>query len=372
MVAYRPHLFGCESGRGKLPAALPGNPAEGVVEIIVPPARCGLLDAARTLTDPALRAAVGGLSAPMSRIASYHFGWCDAGGLPAEGESGKSVRSALVLGCAEAVGGEPCGAVPAAVAAELVHNASLLHDDIIDGDTTRRNRPTAWTVFGLPAAILAGDALFFLAVQVLTEQPPRRSGGEIRHLTATVQRLIDGEHADTTFENRSRVSLPECLAMAVAKTGALLECACTLGAIYGGATAGQTRALGQFGAHLGIAFQLIDDLLGIWGDPDVTGKPAASDLINRKKTVPVVVAMTSGTAAGQRLAAMYHGAQPLNTEAVARAAILIEQAGGRARTQELAEHHVRAALELLGAARPAQAPAAELTELAHLITNRDH
>jgi geranylgeranyl diphosphate synthase type I len=282
------------------------------------------------------------------------------------------VRAALVLGCAEAVGGVVGGAVPAAVAAELVHNASLLHDDIIDGDTTRRNRPAAWTVFGVPAAILAGDALFFLAVQVLADQPPQSGGEAILRLTATVQRLIDGEHADTAFETRSKVSLHECLAMAVAKTGALVECACTLGAIYGGATVGQTHALGQFGLHLGIAFQLVDDLLGIWGDPDVTGKPAASDLINRKKTVPVVMALTSGTTAGERMAAMYDDDQPSNAQAAARAAILIEQAGGRAHTQALADHHIQAALELLYAARPAKAPAAELTELAHLITNRDY
>jgi geranylgeranyl diphosphate synthase type I len=308
----------------------------------------------------------------MSRIVGYHFGWCAADGAPAEAGAGKAVRSALVLGCAEAVGGEAGGAVPAAVAAELVHNASLLHDDIIDGDTTRRNRPAAWTVFGVPAAILAGDALFFLAVQVLADQPPHPGGEVVPCLTAAVQRLIDGEHADTAFETRSAVSLHECLAMAVAKTGALLECACTLGAIYGGATASQAHALGQFGVHLGVAFQLVDDLLGIWGDPDVTGKPAASDLINRKKTVPVVVALTSGTTAGGRLAAMYDHDQPSNIQAAARAAVLIEQAGARARTQALADHHIQAALERLYAARPAKAPAAELVELAHLITNRDH
>jgi len=338
----------------------------------VPQARCGLLQAARTLTDPALRAAVGGLSPAISRIVGYHFGWCDVDGVPTKDGAGKAVRAALALGCAEAVGGEVGGAVPAAVAAELVHNASLLHDDIIDGDTTRRNRPAVWTVFGVPAAILAGDALFFLAVQVLADRPPHSGGEAIPRLSTTVQRLIEGEHADTAFETRRKVSLDECLAMAVAKTGALLECACTLGAIYGGATASQTHALGQFGVHLGIAFQLVDDLLGIWGDPDVTGKPAASDLINRKKTVPVVTALTSGTTAGERLAAMYDDDQPSNIQTAASAAILIEQAGGRAHTQALVDHHIQTALEHLHAARPARSPVAELTELAQLVTNRDH
>lgn len=308
----------------------------------------------------------------MSRIVGYHLGWCDADGVPTEDRAGKAVRAALALGCAEAVGGKAGGAVPAAVAAELVHNASLLHDDIIDGDATRRSRPAVWTVFGVPAAILAGDALFFLAIQVLADRPPPSGGEAIPCLSATVQRLIDGENADIGFETRRKVSLDDCLAMTIAKTGALLECACTLGAIYGCATAGQARALGQFGVHLGIAFQLIDDLLGIWGDPDVTGKPAASDLINRKKTVPVVAALTSGTTAGERLAEMYDRGQPSNTQAAARAAILIEQAGGRARTRALADHHIQLALELLDAARPAKSPAAGLTELAHLITNRYH
>jgi geranylgeranyl diphosphate synthase type I len=267
-----------------------------------------VLAGARTLVDPALRAAVATLPPAMSQIAGYHFGWQDHTGTTAGtrlgGGWGKAVRSALVLGCAQAVGGRAADAIPAAVAVELVHNASLLHDDIIDGDSQRRHRPTVWAVFGKPAAILAGDALFFLSIEVLADGPAAIAVEAITRLTSTVQCLIDGEHADTLFEQHPEVSIEQCLNMATAKTAALIECACTLGALYGKASSDQVNALGRFGGHLGLAFQLADDLLGIWGDSVRTGKPGGSDLRNRKKTLPVITALTSDTPAGRQLAAL--------------------------------------------------------------------
>jgi len=132
-----------------------------------------VLDRTRVLVDPELRAAVDSLPGSMRRIARYHFGWEQADGTPSAGHAGKAIRPALVLTAASALGGPKAreAAVRAAAAVELVHNFTLLHDDVMDRDPTRRHRPTAWTVFGDADAILAGDALQALALGLLAEDP---------------------------------------------------------------------------------------------------------------------------------------------------------------------------------------------------------
>jgi geranylgeranyl diphosphate synthase type I len=286
-----------------------------------------VLAASRASVEPVLRVAIDTLPLAMMRIAGYHFGWWDENGHPEQAGGGKAIRPALVLLSAEAVGGVPAVVVPAAAAVELVHNFSLLHDDVMDGDLTRRHRRTAWSVFGRNAAILAGDALLALALDVLaaTGHPIAMEG--IRMLTAAVQDLVEGQSADLDFEQRVEVELVECLRMAERKTGALMGCACAVGACWGGAHREQVERLRRFGVHLGVAFQHVDDLLGIWGDPVVTGKPVYSDLRSRKKSLPVVAALTSDTPAGRELAALYLGDQPSSDSELAHAAELIEIAG---------------------------------------------
>ncbi|MEO3754565.1 polyprenyl synthetase family protein [Streptomyces sp. B6B3] len=335
------------------------------------------LHRARALVDPALREWVGRLPAPVSRVASYHFGWTDSAGRPDDAPAGKALRPALVLGCAEAVGGSAEAALVPAVAVELVHNFSLLHDDILDGDTTRRHRATAWTVFGSSAALLAGDALLIHASRVLADRPvwPRTDTG-IRWLSEAATLLIEGEQTDLSFEERSHVTLVESLAMTERKTAALLSCSCALGSLWGGGSPDQTEELRRFGLHLGMAFQLADDLLGIWGDPSVTGKPAGADLSSRKKSLPVVAALDSGTAAGSRLAELYGRPEPpedaqARAEEVALLAALVAEAGGRSWAEEMAEEQLGRALSCLRAASPEGPAAARLAALARFAVRRD-
>ncbi|BCJ74270.1 dimethylallyltransferase [Catellatospora sp. IY07-71] len=326
----------------------------------------------RTLVDPAMCAAIGTLRPAMRRIAGYHFGWWDADGTPATRDGGKAIRPALVLVSAEAVGGEAAAAVPGAVAVELVHNFSLLHDDIMDGDVTRRHRPTAWTVFGQAPAILAGDALLSLGFDVLAAcgHPAVPEAG--RRLNEAVQELIDGQSADLEFEERDDVRLTECLSMAEAKTAALLGGACGLGALLGGGNAAQIAALTEFGRRTGLAFQFVDDLLGIWGDPAITGKPVHSDLAGRKKSLPVIAALTSGTPAGIELAALYRRQGPLSPAELAHAADLVDAAGARAWARARADALLTQALRRLHAADLSLVPAAQLHALARLATHRHH
>lgn len=332
------------------------------------------------LVEPQLRAALAILPAPILEIVNYHFGWLDPPTSPHSADRtpegamgrGKAIRPALVLACALAVGGDTTAALPAAVSVELVHNFSLLHDDVMDADLTRRHRPTAWSVFGSSAAILAGDALLMLAFDVLAATDHQRGGQAIRWLAATVADLIAGQHADISFEQRDDVRLDECLAMARGKTAALLSCSCALGALFGGAEQQSIERLRRFGQDLGLAFQHIDDLLGIWADPRLTGKPVYSDLRNAKKSLPVVAALTAEGAAALELASRYRSG-PITSEAeLARTAALIEQAGGRAYSQTQADQLLTSALAHLHDARPTANGGRWLRALAQLATHRDH
>ncbi|NML54379.1 polyprenyl synthetase family protein [Streptomyces sp. R302] len=335
------------------------------------PGAVALLDRTRTAVDPQIRSTVETLPGSIRRVAMYHFGWEDADGAPAAGQAGKAIRPALVLAAARALGAEEGGAVKAAAAVELAHNFTLLHDDIVDEDPTRRHRPTAWTVFGIPDALMAGDAMNALALRLLVEDPHPASSAAAARLAACVIELCAGQQADCAFETRGprEVSLDECLAMATAKTGALLGCSCALGALYAGAGEEEVAALDAFGREAGLAFQLIDDLIGIWGDPERTGKPAGADLVARKKSLPVVAALASGTAAGEELAELY-SRTTLDERAVRAAAAAVERAGGRDWAQAQAAERMGRAVEHLARAVPDLSAAGDLLSLAEFVTRR--
>ncbi|GAA1924361.1 family 2 encapsulin nanocompartment cargo protein polyprenyl transferase [Streptomyces durmitorensis] len=333
-----------------------------------------ILTSARLSVDPELRRAIDSLPGTMRRIALYHFGWEHADGTPAAGHAGKAIRPALVLAAVRALGGDQAVAVRAAAAVELTHNFTLLHDDVIDRDTTRRHRPTAWTVFGEPDAILAGDALQALAQRMLAEDPHPGASAAAARLASCVVELCEGQHADCALERRSpdEVTLDECLAMAEAKTGALLGCACAIGALYAGAGHGAVEALDGFGREAGLAFQLIDDLIGIWGDPGHTGKPARADLAARKKSLPVVAALASGTPAAAELAELYGRPSPGPGKDgdLERMAHAVEAAGGRDWALMHAADRMSRAINQLARAVPAPESAGGLLALAEFVTRR--
>ncbi|MDT3395865.1 polyprenyl synthetase family protein [Streptomyces sp. B1866] len=314
-----------------------------------------LLERGRTLATPVLRAAVSRLAPPMDAVAAYHFGWVDAQGRPVAGDGGKAVRPALALLSAEAAGRAPDTGVPGAVAVELVHNFSLLHDDLMDGDEQRRHRDTVWKVHGPAQAILVGDALFALANEVLLELGTVEAGRAARRLTTATRKLIDGQAQDISYEHRERVTVEECLEMEGNKTGALLACAASIGAVLGGADDATADTLERYGYHLGLAFQAVDDALGIWGDPVATGKQAWSDLRQRKKSLPVVAALAAGGAASDQLARLLADDAgkteaefaDFDEEEFATRAALIEKAGGRDWTSQEARRQYATAVAAL-------------------------
>jgi geranylgeranyl diphosphate synthase type I len=316
------------------------------------------LDRARELVDVPLFNAVARLSPELQPPVQHHLG----GG-------GKHVRAAVALVAAEACGASVEAAVPGAVAIELVHNFSLLHDDVIDGDRQRRHRSTVWAEFGVGAAIIAGDALAVLAMEVLLEHPNPYAPRAAIELARGTQAMIDGQADDIAFESRPLVSVEECLRMGERKTGALLSCAAALGAILAGAPEASVQAMRDYGRHLGIAFQAVDDLLGIWGDPSVTGKPVGSDLRQHKKTLPVVAAIAAADGLAGEIVALLRGR--LSDRDVATAAQFVDRYGGREAAMETAEQHLAAALEALNRTPLVPAPAMELAEIASFVVGRD-
>ncbi|QES17885.1 polyprenyl synthetase family protein [Streptomyces venezuelae] len=331
-----------------------------------------LLARCRDRVRPALVEAVGRLHPWTGEMAAYALGWADTTGKPdPDGSEGKGVRQTLAVLGAEAVGADGAVAVPGAVAVELVHTFSLLHDDIMDADALRRQRPAVWKAYGTGPGVLAGDALLAQAVTSLAEAPGHHTAAAVRHLCRTLNALVSGQAEDLRFEERpwrgpGAVEPEQYRAMAEGKTGALLGCALALGAILGGAPDRTVTTLERAGRHLGLAFQAVDDILGIWGDPRVTGKPVHADLRQGKKTYPVLIALAGGGKAAHELAVLLDSAGRIDGETAEHAAMLVEEAGGRTGTREEARRHLDAAHRTLREA-PLKHPAAQ--ELDVLLTH---
>jgi geranylgeranyl diphosphate synthase type I len=326
---------------------------------------------ARDLVDPALRTAVGNLDDEHMRlIASYQLGWVDGAGNAVEAGGGKAIRPTLAVLSAEAAGGDARDGVPAAVAVELVHNFSLLHDDIMDGDLERRHRPTGWVVFGQGQAILAGTAMLAAAIETLAEtgEPGHRT---LPCLLAATQRLISGQSLDLRLEGDERATVDDVLHMEAGKTAELLACSASIGALAVGADPLVVAGLADFGRDIGMAFQLVDDILGVTGDPAVTGKSSSSDVRARKRSAPIVAALRAGTLASEQLAELFRAGPPESDADVALATGLIGEAGGIEWAAREAQQRLTRAVERLGGLPIARHAAAELIALGHYIVERD-
>jgi geranylgeranyl diphosphate synthase, type I len=341
------------------------------------PSPADILERCCTLVQPALQAAVDRLHPSLQRMAGFSFGWCDLEGTPEAGTgmSGKGVRQALAVLSAEAAGGSAEAAMAGAVAVELVHAFSLVHDDIMDGDEKRRHRLTLWKAYGTGPAVLTGDALFALAVETMASVRSEHAMAGMSHLAVALTDLVCGQAEDIDFETRpwtgpEAVGVDEYRAMADHKTGSLLSCAAAIGAVLAGAPPPVVSALALAGRHLGRVFQAVDDLLGIWGDPSVTGKPVFNDLRRGKKTLPVLAAISSNTPPGWRLGELLSSRSGVDEHLLPRAANLIVEAGGRCLARQESQRNLSCALQILTDAPIADSAAAELAILARFLDGR--
>ncbi|MFZ5820400.1 MAG: polyprenyl synthetase family protein [Chloroflexota bacterium] len=236
------------------------------------------------------------------QMLTYHMGWSGEGAGPEA--AGKRIRPLMTLLVTASCNADWQPALPAAAAVELVHNFSLVHDDIQDHSEKRRGRPTVWAKWGAPMAINAGDALFVLSNQAIVDlvqhYPAETVIQAARTLHNTCLDLTRGQFLDMSYENRDDLGVEDYWPMIAGKTAALLSACCHIGSILGGADENTQDAYRSFGHTLGLAFQAQDDILGIWGDEAITGKSTASDLVEGKKSLPVLYGLNKKGKFAQR------------------------------------------------------------------------
>lgn len=270
----------------------------------------------------------------------YHFGYSSAE--PAR--RGKRLRPRLLAAVAQELGAQPQAAIDAAVAVELLHNYSLIHDDIEDGDRLRHGRETLWAKYGQAQAINAGDALCalsFLALLNAREHPAERVRSMTERLHAAHLEMCKGQSLDMAFEREANIRPERYLEMIAGKTGALFAVSCELGAICAGAPAEDTARYRELGAAFGTAFQMYDDVLGIWADPEATGKARGADIERRKKSYPVVWALERAEGPASRtIAQAFAGNGEIGPAARDAVIAALDEVGAREAALRSAANHL--------------------------------
>ena len=305
---------------------------------------------------------------PFYEMLTYHMGWTGEGAGAAA--TGKRIRPLLVLLTTAACGTEWLHAAPAAAAVELVHNFSLVHDDIQDNSDKRRGRKTVWKIWGMPIGINVGDALFVLsnqAIMDLSENYPADTviaAAKVLHNTCLD--LTRGQFLDMSYEDRNDLGVEDYWPMVAGKTAALLSACCHIGSILGGADEAKQDAYRSFGHAVGIAFQVQDDILGIWGDEAITGKSAASDLLEGKKSLPVLHGLSKGGKFAERWAK-----GPIQPDEVEELAQLLASEGSYEYTHGMSRQMTTLALNSLREADPQGEAGEALMELANRLINRE-
>jgi geranylgeranyl diphosphate synthase type I len=305
---------------------------------------------------------------PFHDMLTYHMGWTGAGSGPEA--TGKRIRPLMLLLTVSACETEWLRALPAAAAVELVHNFSLVHDDIQDNSDKRRRRTTLWKIWGMPMGINAGDALFVLsnqAIMDLSEHYPAETvtkAATILHNTCLD--LTRGQFLDMAYEERNDLGVEDYWPMVAGKTAALLSACCHIGSILGGADESRQDAYRSFGHAVGLAFQVQDDILGIWGDEAITGKSAASDLLEGKKSLPVLHGLSQGGKFAERWAK-----GPIQPNEVEELAQMLANEGSYEYTHGMSRQMTTLALDSLREADPQGEAGEALMELANKLMKRE-
>ena len=278
----------------------------------------------------------------------YQMGWSD-GELT---NLGKCLRPTFCLLANEALGGTPRQTLPIAVGIEFVHNFSLIHDDIEDGDDIRHHRPTVWRAFGRDPAILGGLALWNQAYRIMNVAvdrglPLERVLEARRILNEACSEIIEGQHQDLSFESRSDVSLAEYVQMIGRKSAALFGTSLRLGALAAGADSEEADRFDAYGRQLGLAFQIRDDILGIWGEGSATGKPVGADIARKKKTLPVLHAFEQAVGKDRALLLDVYGGETVDDGDVNDVLEILQRWNCRYFAQGLAEDYRSKAMDAL-------------------------
>ena len=325
----------------------------------------------------ALKASLGGDTPGLYDSLQHHMGWVDTQGLPVAATEGKALRPTLCLFSSEAVGGIWQQAIPGAVALELIHNFSLVHDDIQDRDEERHHRPTLWSVWGEPKALVAGNTMRavadYTAWGLLEEGHSERVALEVaRLLTSAYLEMIKGQYLDMSFEGSVDIGVDDYLTMISLKTGALLRCSMHIGALMGTDDTDTIQAFSECGTALGQVFQIRDDLLGIWGKEELTGKPVGSDIVRRKKSFPVVYALNVASKSEKEVIHSAYAKKIVCEDDAAEVLNVMEQLNVMDSAQDMAEQRCQAALRALDSAELAPSAVADMEQLMNFLLTREY
>ncbi|MGD9131735.1 MAG: polyprenyl synthetase family protein [Candidatus Bathyarchaeota archaeon] len=290
---------------------------------------------------------------------------------------GKRLRPFLVLKSCKLVGGREEDAIPTAAALELLHTFTLIHDDIMDQDEKRRGVPTVHTQWGVPIAIMAGDMLFATVYKAITSYTdtkhvtPKRILQVLKEISEATITLCEGQTRDMMFETKETVSEEEYFEMIKGKTAALFETSARCGGILGGATKKQVKRLGRFGHYSGIAFQVIDDILGLTADEKILKKPVGNDIREGKRTLMVVYALEKASKSQRKKILETLGNKDATPKQIQETINLIDSLGAISYAKKLAEKYIERAKKAL-ASFPASEDREDLISLSDLIFDRQH
>jgi len=322
-----------------------------------------------------LKAIIGSSPSQFYQMMRYHLGWVDEQGSPQETETGKLLRPVLCLTSCRAVGGDWQRALPAAAVLELIHNYTLVHDDIEDQSDFRRHRRTVWNIWGQAQAINTGDGMYALSRLAILKL--RNNGfsdnlvlGVIELLDQACVRLCEGQYSDMRFESRYNVSIEEYLDMIEKKTANLISYSIKIGAVLGTDDWYTADELERFGLKLGMSFQIRDDMLGIWGIQDKTGK-SKSDVLQRKKSLPIIYGLTSNIAdCADTIQAIYNK-EIVGEDDPTTITEVLDKAGAKDFCQNLANEYCNEAISILNKLQLDGQAQSELKEIADFFIKRE-
>jgi geranylgeranyl diphosphate synthase, type I len=279
-------------------------------------------------------------SSPIYTMIRYHFGYGDE-----TVRRGKRLRSHLLLRVVQEEGATVEAGLDAAVAIEILHNYSLVHDDIEDRDALRHGHPTVWAKYGIPHGVNVGDSMCAMAYLAILTNQYRHPADRIALMTHKLHEanlnMCGGQGLDISFESAAMVSMNQYLEMVEGKTAALFRASCELGALSAGADVVRAERYGDLGRAYGLAFQVRDDVLGTWGSPEQTGKPSGADIANRKWSFPVVWALSGeSSSARSEIAKRYARGSAFDESDVSAIISALDVLGARAAADAACERHL--------------------------------
>jgi geranylgeranyl diphosphate synthase type I len=322
-----------------------------------------------------LKSLIMGQNLPLYRMMAYHMGWLDDQGEEVRMGSGERIHATICIIVCEALGGELTKALPAAASLELVHNFSLIHNDIQDGSPERYHRPTVWWVWGPAQGINAGDGMHALARlsllrQTEKEMPSAQALKAVATLDTACLRLCEGQYLDLAYQERVDISQDAYFQMVEGKTAALISCAAELGAQMASANEGAVQAMALYGRKLGLASQIRDDILDLWGPKDAEA-PLEGNLLNKRKSLPIVYAIRNATGPEKRALGDVYFKRVMDPEDIEKVVGVLDRLGAREFSQDMADNLCQEAIQALDEAGSFSKGMDELADIARFLTTRD-